>query len=82
MAQMIVDNIEDEISARLELRARQHGRSMEEEVREILRLAVCEFPNARTGLGTRIAQRFTTQGLSEPLPELHGEMVHTIDFGA
>jgi antitoxin FitA len=37
MAQLIVRNIENEVKARLQRRAKRHGRSMEEEVREILR---------------------------------------------
>ena len=40
MAQLIVRNLEDDVKAKLQQRARQHGRSTEEEVREILRAAV------------------------------------------
>ena len=37
MAQLVVRNLQDDVKARLQLRARRHGRSTEEEVREILR---------------------------------------------
>jgi hypothetical protein len=37
MAQVIVRNIEDDVKAGLKTRATQHGWSMEEEIRQILR---------------------------------------------
>ena len=37
MAQLVVRNIENEVKVKLQRRARRNGRSMEEEVREILR---------------------------------------------
>jgi plasmid stability protein len=40
MAQLIVRNLDDELKERLQKRARRHGRSTEEEVREILRTAI------------------------------------------
>ena len=42
MAQVVDRNIEDDVKARLKQRATQHGWSMEEEVRHILRKAVAE----------------------------------------
>jgi hypothetical protein len=36
-AQLVVRNLDDDVKAKLQQRARQHGRSTEEEVREILR---------------------------------------------
>ena len=36
MATMTIRNLEDELKARLRIRAAQHGRSMEEEARQIL----------------------------------------------
>ena len=44
MAQLIVRNIEDELVARLKVRAAQHGHSAEAEHREILRQALLEEP--------------------------------------
>lgn len=72
MGQVIVRNLDEDIKAALKRRASQHGWSMEEEVRQILRRAVNDQPQAISKLGTRIAARFADQGLDEPLPELHG----------
>ena len=44
MAQLIVRNIDQELVARLKLRAAEHGRSAEAEHREILRQALAEEP--------------------------------------
>ena len=51
MAQIIVRNVEDEVKAKLRKRARQHGRSMEEEVRVILRDALKNEDPLRRKLG-------------------------------
>ena len=40
MARLTIRDLEDDVKARLRVRAAQHGHSMEEEVREILRRAV------------------------------------------
>ena len=55
MAQLVVRNLEDEVKAQLRDRAARHGRSMEEEVREILRDAMTKDKPEWSGLGTRIA---------------------------
>jgi len=44
MAQLIVRNIDEELVARLKVRAAEHGRSAEAEHREILRQALAEEP--------------------------------------
>ncbi len=72
MAQLLVRNLEDNVKAKLQQRARQHGRSTEEEVREILRAAVRDEERPREGLGTRIAARFAGIGLEEDIPEWRG----------
>lgn len=79
MAQVIVRNLDDDVAARLKQRAAQRGRSMEEEVRRILREAVrdeLESPK----LGTRIAARFAGLGFTGPLPEWRGEEPVPADF--
>jgi antitoxin FitA len=76
MAQLIVRNIEDDVKERLVQRARRHGRSMEEEVRLILRSAVQEDmkPETDAGFGTRLAEFFQQHGLGEfETEELKGE---------
>jgi len=51
-------------------------------VREILRRAVNEEPEALPNLGSRIAKRFARIGLETPLPELHGQEIDPVAFGA
>lgn len=61
MATLTIRNIDDDLKARLRVEAAQHGHSMEEEVRTILR-AVLNKPRVPQGLGTRIHQRFLEVG--------------------
>ena len=69
------------MKAVLKRRAKQHGWSMEEEVRQILRRAVNEEPTGSAQLGLRIAARFAYVGLVEPLPELSGQSIAPMSFG-
>lgn len=80
MAQVIVRNIENDVKDALKRRATQHGWSMEEEMRHILRRAVNEPLGTQCKLGTSIASRFAGIGLETPLPELHGQTIHPMDF--
>jgi plasmid stability protein len=73
VAQLVVRNLEDEVKLRLQRRASRHGRSMEEEVRDILRDALKEDASAGRGLGTEIASLFTNTGLPADIPELRGQ---------
>ena len=81
MAQVIVRQLEDDVKARLKRRAERHGRSMEEEVREILRNAAFEEGRPVTRLGSRIAARFRKKGLDADLPELRGQRPRPADLG-
>ena len=72
MAQLVVRNIERAVKTKLQRRARKHGCSMEEEVRDILRSAVAA-EKASEPLGTAIARLFSEVGLSEPINELRGQ---------
>lgn len=49
MATMTIRNLDEDVKARLRVRAAQHGRSMEEEARSILRGALNTPPEANTG---------------------------------
>ncbi len=82
MAQLIVRNLEDEVKEKLRRLAAAHGRSMEEEVRAILRDAVKDGPRPKAGLGTRIAARFADDGLreGEEIPELRGYTIEPPTF--
>jgi antitoxin FitA len=81
MAQFIVRNLENEVKERLRRRALRHGRSMEEEVRDILRNAVKNEGRQSTGkLGSEIAALFAGNGLDAEIPELHGHAIRPADF--
>jgi antitoxin FitA len=80
VAQILVRQIEEDVKAKLQQRARRHGRSTEEEVREILRNSVRDEQTAPTMLGSRIAARFSQVGLDEDIPELRGEPVRPAEF--
>lgn len=73
MAQLVVRNLDEDVKARLQARARRHGRSTEEEVREILRHAVRGDARPRAGFGSRFAAHFAGLGLDEDIPELRGQ---------
>jgi plasmid stability protein len=81
MAQVIVRELEEVVKQGLKRRAARHGRSMEEEVREILRNAVREDQAPPARLGSRIAGRFRGNGLDSELPELRGNEAHLASFG-
>jgi len=70
MAQFVVRDLEEEVKARLKRRAKLHGRSMEEEIRHILRNAAKESSRPIAKIGSRIAARFANTGLETDLPEL------------
>lgn len=80
MAQFTVRGLEEDVKVRLKRRAAQHGCSMEEEVRRILRDAVKQDERPTLPLGSRIAARFSKVGLSHDLPELRGHAVQAADF--
>ena len=75
MASITIRNLDDGLKRRLRIRAAGHGRSMEEEVREILRQAIGK-PVAPENLGETIHRRFSAMGgvnlelpPREPMPE-------------
>ncbi len=76
VSQLVVRNLEDDVKARLRHRAARRGRSMEEEVRDILRDAVKgEEESLSEGLGTAISSRFRAAGLRSDIPELRGHKI-------
>jgi plasmid stability protein len=80
MAQLIVRNLDEAVKRKLERRAERHGRSIEEEVCDILRDAVKDEGRHRNGLGTAIAERFRGIGFQEPIQELRGYTMEIIKF--
>jgi antitoxin FitA len=61
MSSITIRNLDDSLKRRLRVRAAQHGRSIEEEAREILRQAVGR-PAAPDNLGEAIHRRFAALG--------------------
>ena len=74
MPQIIVRHIDDDVIEGLRRRAAKHGRSMEAEVRDILRNAVKRDHVPDRGLGTEIVALFADLHLKkdEKIKELHG----------
>ena len=75
MASITIRNLDDGLKHRLRVRAAEHGRSMEEEAREILRQAIGR-PSPPENLGEAIHRRFAALGgidldlpPREPMPE-------------
>lgn len=81
MAVMTIRNIDDAIKNRLRLRAAMHGRSMEDEARDILRSALStEIPRARN-LGQAINERFGELGGIDLLDVRREPIRQPADFG-
>jgi plasmid stability protein len=80
MAQLVVRNLENLVKTRLQSRARRNGRSMEEEIRDILRSAAVEEAAPGGGLGNEIAGLFSKIGLEGDIPELRGHTVKPPEF--
>lgn len=78
----MVRNLDDDVKAKLQRGARRHGRSTEEEVRDILRSAVREEGAPSAPLGTRLRARFARIGLDQDIPELRGQPARPADFNS
>lgn len=61
MASLLIRDLDDEIKARLRLRAAEHGRSMEAEARALLAAALNSRRPTR-GLGSYIRDQFAELG--------------------
>ena len=62
MASITIRRLEDATKERLRIRAFRHGRSMEEEAREILKVALKGKGTAERNLAERIRRRFASLG--------------------
>jgi plasmid stability protein len=74
VASLTVRKLDDTIKARLRVRAARHGRSMEDEVRVILRRVVAEEATAPADLASAIRRRFAPFG-GVDLPHLARDAV-------
>jgi antitoxin FitA len=77
MNNITISNLDDDIKSLLKKRAEKHGRSLEEEAREILYLALTENHEQPLNLATMIDQRFANLGDFE-LPEIKREPIRTV----
>jgi plasmid stability protein len=62
MASMTIRNLDSDLKRRLRIQAAEHGTSMEEEAREILRAALSKENAEPHSLSRRIRQRFVEAG--------------------
>jgi plasmid stability protein len=69
MASITIRNLDDPLKARLRVQAAMHGRSMEDEARDILRSALSREPTLRGNLAAAIRARFAPLG-GVDLPEV------------
>jgi plasmid stability protein len=85
VAQLLVRNLDEAVKEALRLRARRHGRSMEEEARLILSQATQDQDPATTpaglGLGSRMAALFAGLGLDDAIPQWEEQEAEPADFG-
>lgn len=81
MASITIRNLDEPLKARLRVQAAVHGRSMEDEARDILRTALAREPTQPVNLAAAIRKRFAPLGGVE-LPEMAREpMREPPDFG-
>ena len=73
MAQLLIRNLDDDVKAKLRDRARMHGRSTEEEVREILRNSVRNEAQPSEPLGKRLRALFRGISIDGEIPEWRGQ---------
>jgi antitoxin FitA len=78
MPELVIDEIEDDVLDKIQLRAYRNRRTTQAEVIEILRDAVKNDDIKSVGLGTRLAARFHEVGIEEEIPELRGYPVKPI----
>ena len=62
MATLTIRQLDEKTKTRLRIRAAHHGRSMEEEAREILRSALTTSSRPKGNLGQAIRRRFASFG--------------------
>lgn len=82
MAELVIRDLEGEVKERLRRRARAHGRSLDEEMRDILHSAVAVRDPSPVGLGSHISAVFADAGLGEPISELRPREAAIPDFSA
>jgi plasmid stability protein len=79
MASMTIRNLEDRVKTRLRIQAAQHGRSMEEEAREILANALSAETTRPANIYDAIRSRFAPLGGID-LPEIERSPMRPVDL--
>ncbi|MFU8812959.1 MAG: FitA-like ribbon-helix-helix domain-containing protein [Balneolaceae bacterium] len=80
MASITIRNLDKNLKSQLKIRAAKHGRSMEEEVRNILKSAVATENPQEDNFAEAVQKRFAPFGGVE-LPEIPREkMKRRLDF--
>ena len=74
MPDITIRNIDTSMKERLRTQAAKHGRSMEEEVRSILKVALAKQPDTDGNLAKSIRKRFEPHG-GVHLPEIPREPI-------
>jgi antitoxin FitA len=83
MASITIRKLDDQVKLKLRIRAAEHGRSMEEEAREILSSAISGKPEAGINLYDAMRARMKAagiRGVNLPEPE-RGPWRKDPDFG-
>ena len=80
MAGLTIRKLDDKTKTRLRIRAAHHGRSMEEEAREILRTALNLRPERKMSLAEMIRSRFEPLGGVELELPVRGPISEPPDF--
>lgn len=81
MASMTIRNLDDGLKTRLRMRAASHGRSMEDEARDILRAALSTEKRPCPDLAAKIRGRMAASGgVTLDLP-LRAPMREPVDLG-
>jgi antitoxin FitA len=70
MASITIRNLDESLKRRLRIRAARHGRSMEEEARDVLRLALAKENRVPTNFVEIVRRRFAKVGpIDLPIPK-------------
>jgi len=82
MATLTIRQLDEKTKARLRVQAAHHGRSMEEEAREILRSALTAVRAEKRNLAGSIRRRFSAFGGVELELPKRDRLRHPPDFAA
>jgi plasmid stability protein len=79
VASLVIRNLDDDVKARLRIRAAENGRSMEAEARAILTAAL-GLDRPRYGLGSYIRSRMVSGGVELDIPSRDQDFGRPLPF--